>query len=82
MLNSMLYETAMDMQTPNEMSFDTTNVHSFAMMQNSEMGRPGVGSVNDMLASSRPSAAHEMVQVAQVPDFSELMDKMIEKGVM
>jgi hypothetical protein len=41
-----------------------------------------VGNVNDMLAASRPSSTHEMIQINAVPDFNGLMDKMLNKGVI
>jgi hypothetical protein len=62
-------------------AFATADVDMDGMsfMQNIEAP---VGDVNDMLASSRPSSAVEMVQVNAVPDFTQLMQKMMAKGVM
>lgn len=82
LLNSLLSETAMGMQQSDEMHFSSHDVDGFALMQRASEESNQVGSINDMLASSRPSGVHEMVQINQVPDFSQLMDKMMNKGVI
>jgi hypothetical protein len=82
MLNSLLSETAMTMQPSDEVHISTTDMDGYALMQYGNEEVAQVGEVNDMLQSAKGSGVHEMVQINQVPDFSQLMDKMIQKGVM
>lgn len=82
MLNSLLNETAATMTPTDEVHVSTMDVDGYALMQQSVDESAGVGGVQDMLQSAAPSSAVEMVQINQVPDFSELMDKMMKKGVM
>jgi len=80
-MSQLLNETAVGMLNEDVGAFATADVDMDGMsfMQNIEAP---VGDVNDMLASSRPSSAVEMVQVNAVPDFTQLMQKMMAKGVM
>lgn len=82
MLNSLLNETAAAMTPADEVHVSTMDVDGYSLMQQSVDENAGVGGVGDMLQSAAPSSAVEMVQINQVPDFSELMDRMINKGVM
>lgn len=82
MLNTLLSETAMNMQSSEEMHFTSHDVDGFSLMSRASEESDRVGSVNGMLASSRPSGVHEMVQINEVPDFSELMNKMMSKGTI
>lgn len=82
MLNSLLSETAASMTPADEVHVSTTDIDGYSLMQQSIDENASVGGVNDMLQSAAPSSAVEMVQINQVPDFSELMDKMMKKGVM
>ena len=41
-----------------------------------------VGDVNGMLATARPSSDISMVQINEVPDFSDLMSKLKAKGAI
>jgi len=82
MLNSLLNETAMGMQQTDNINFSSHDVDGFALMQRSSDESARVSTVNGMLTSSRPSGVHEMVQINEVPNFSDLMNKMISKGVM
>lgn len=82
MLNSLLNETAASMTPADEVHVSTTDVDGYSLMQQSIDDNAEVGAIQDMLQSAAPSSAVEMVQITKVPDFSELMDKMINKGVM
>lgn len=82
MLNSLLNETAMGMQQTDDLHFSSHDVDGFSLMQRASQDSVKTGTVNSMLASSRPSAAHEMVQINEVPDFSDLMNKLADKGVI
>lgn len=82
MLNSILSETAMSMRQTDVIHFSSHDVDGFALMQRANEESVGVGSIDSMINSSMPSGVHEMVQINQVPDFSELMNKMMDKGVM
>lgn len=79
-LNDMLAETAMNMNQRDAGFIENSEVNGFSAIQNYEAS--SVSDVNSMLASSMPSAAHEMVQINAVPDFNNLMDKMINKGAI
>ena len=77
-LTNLLNETAMSMRhDDSSMHFTTDNVipgmHPAMAFQPKEAS---VGSVNDMLATARPSSNIEAVQINAVPDFSAMMDKM------
>ena len=63
------------------LAFSTSDidVDPMSFMQNVEAP---AGSVNDMLATSKASSAVEMVQVNAVPDFTDLMKKMMAKGTI
>jgi hypothetical protein len=82
MLNSLLSETAMNMVPSDEVHISTTDMDGYALMQQGNEEATQVGAVEDMLQSANRSGVHEMVQINHVPDFSQLMDKMMQKGVM
>lgn len=85
-LASFLNETATSMVgTQDEMYLNPVNMEAdgYSVLQNSAINENvDASDVNSMLASARPSAAIEMVQINEVPDFTNLMTKMIAKGVM
>jgi len=77
-LTNLLNETAMSMQQDDSsMHFSTDNVgpgmHPAMAFQPKEAS---VGTVNDMLATAKPSSNIDAVQINAVPDFSAIMDKM------
>ena len=80
-MSQILNETASGMLQEDAIAFGSPDVDMDGMSFLQNVDAP-VGDVNDMLATSRPSSAVEMVQVNAVPDFTDLMKKMIAKGVM
>jgi hypothetical protein len=60
-------------------NFTIDNVNPVSFFQPKEAV---VGDVNGMLATARPSSNLETVQINEVPDYSQLMKKMTEKGVI
>jgi hypothetical protein len=85
---SLLNETATNMYSQDD---DFVSYNSDNLMENMGMANPmdvfqpkqvAVGDVNDMLATARPSSDPSMVQINAVPDFTELMSKMLAKGQM
>jgi hypothetical protein len=85
-LASFLNDTAVSMVgSQDEMYMSPVNqeVDGFSVMQNASINENvATSDVNGMLASARPSSAVEMVQINEVPDFTDLMTKMRAKGVM
>ncbi|NDC57126.1 MAG: hypothetical protein EBZ69_10055 [Alphaproteobacteria bacterium] len=81
-LNTMLSETAATMNQRDYSFIENTEVNGLSAIQNYDYEVENATSVNDMLSSSSPSSAHEMVQINAVPDFNNLMEKMMSKGVM
>ena len=83
-LNNLLAETARSM-TPDDMStlsFDSTSAMGFGSMMPIREEVPVAQSVNGMLSTARASSNIEMVQINEVPDFTELMSNLRAKGVM
>jgi len=80
-MSQLLNETASGMLQEDVMAFGAPEVGMDGMSFMENIDAP-VGDVSDMLATSRPSSAVEMVQVNAVPDFTQLMQKMMAKGVM
>lgn len=80
-ISRLLSETANSMADQDVVAFSSgvDGADPMSFMQNIDAP---VGNVDDMLASSRPSSAIEMVQVNTVPDFTELMGKLRSKGVI
>lgn len=85
-LANILNETAMTMGDMDEMSFNTSDIGPDSIgIDPTSFFQPkqvAVGDVNSMLSSARPSSDPSMVQINEVPDFSDLMSKMRAKGVM
>jgi hypothetical protein len=85
-LANILNETAMTMGDMDDMSFNTSDIgpNSIGIDPTSffQPKQVAVGDVNGMLSSARPSSDPSMVQINEVPDFSDLMSKMRAKGVM
>ena len=85
-LANMLNETAMAMGDMDDMSFtsgdigpDSIGIDPTSFFQPKQVA---VGDVNGMLATARPSSDISMVQINEVPDFSELMGKLKAKGAI
>jgi hypothetical protein len=85
-LANMLNETAMAMGDMDDMSFNTSDIGPDSIgIDPTSFFQPkqvAVGDVNGMLATARPSSDPSMVQINEVPDFTDLMSKMRAKGVM
>lgn len=85
-LASLLNETARNMGDQDDVSFTTADLTSESIgIDPTSFFQPkqvAVGDVNSMLASARPSSDPSMVQINEVPDFTDLMSKMRAKGVM
>jgi hypothetical protein len=85
-LANMLNETAMTMGDMDDMSFNTSDIGPSSIgIDPTSFFQPkqvAVGDVNGMLATARPSSDPSMVQINEVPDFTDLMSKMRAKGVM
>jgi hypothetical protein len=85
-LANILNETAMTMGDMDDMSFNTSDIGPDSIgIDPTSFFQPkqvAVGDVNGMLSSARPSSDPSMVQINEVPDFTDLMSKMRAKGVM
>lgn len=80
-LNSLLAETAnaMSMDQVEEFSFDSSDAMGFGGMSTLREAQT-VSSVDQMLASARPSSNMDAIQINAVPDFTALMSKMQQTG--
>ena len=78
-LNSLLQETMLSMTSDDADGFgyNTEQQHPGVVFQPRE---DRVGSVDEMLATARGAGNIEAVQINVVPDFSALMDRLLEKG--
>jgi hypothetical protein len=78
-LNSLLQETMLSMTSDDADGFgyNTEQQHPGVVFQPRE---DRVGSVDEMLSTARGAGNIEAVQVNVVPDFSALMDRLLEKG--
>ncbi len=78
-LNSLLQETMLSMTSDDAegYGYNTEEQHPGVIFQPKE---DRVGSVDEMLATARGAGNIEAVQVNVVPDFSALMDRLLEKG--
>jgi hypothetical protein len=85
-LANMLNETAMTMGDMDDMSFNTGNIGPDSIgIDPTSFFQPKqvvVGDVNSMLATARPSSDPSMVQINEVPDFTQLMSKLKAKGAI
>ena len=85
-LANMLNETAMAMSDMDDMSFNTSEIGPDSIgIDPTSFFQPkqvAVGDVNGMLATARPSSDISMVQINEVPDFSDLMSKLKAKGAI
>ena len=85
-LANMLNETAMTMGDMDDMSFNTSDIGPDSIgVDPTSFFQPkqvAVGDVNGMLATARPSSDISMVQINEVPDFSDLMSKLKAKGAI
>lgn len=80
-LDKLLKETAISMQEDEikDFNFNTDSVNPISYFQPKEVE---IGDVNSMLSTARASSNMETVQINQVPDYSQLMKKMLDKGAM
>lgn len=81
-LNSLLAETANamsgdDMET---FSFNSSDAMGFGGASMLKEAAPVVDSVDQMLATARPSSNMDAIQINAVPDFTALMSKMQQNG--
>ena len=85
-LANMLNETAMTMGDMDDISFNTSDIGPDSIgIDPTSFFQPkqvAVGDVNGMLATARPSSDISMVQINEVPDFSDLMSKLKAKGAI
>lgn len=85
-LSSFLNETAQSLvgsQEEGYFSQETQQLDGYSVFQNASINENVEASdVSSMISSARPSAALEMVQINEVPDFSDLMGRLREKGVI
>jgi len=80
-INSLLQETMISMTSDDAAGFgyDVADRHPMEVFQPAV---DQVGGIEDMLSSARGAGSIEAVQVNVVPDFSALMDKLIQSGDM
>lgn len=78
-LSSLLNETAASMVDSEVISFTTDHVNPALAFQPNEVQ---VGDVSGMLSTARPSSNLDAVQINEVPDYSQLMKKMLDRGTM
>jgi len=85
-LANMLNETYMTMGDMDDMSFNVSDIGPDSIgIDPTSFFQPkqvAVGDVNGMLATARPSSDISMVQINEVPDFSDLMSKLKAKGAI
>lgn len=81
-LNSLLAETANAMSGDDveTFSFDSSNAMGFGGTSMMRESAPVVESVDQMLATARPSSNMDAIQINAVPDFTALMNKMQQNG--
>jgi hypothetical protein len=85
-LANILNETAMTMGDIDDMSFtsgdigpDSIGIDPTSFFQPKQVA---VGDINGMLSTARPSSDPSMVQINEVPDFTQLMSKLKAKGAI
>lgn len=80
-LQSMLNETAMSMTQEDGISLTTDDfgANPINLFQPAEAQ---VGDISDVLATARPSSDISMVQINTVPDYTDLMNRMLSKGAI
>lgn len=81
-LSKMLNETATSMAADDRgFAFNSDDVMADPMSY-FQPQQTAVGTVSGMLQSANASSATELVQINEVPDFTQLMSKMMAKGIM
>ena len=80
-LSQLLAETATSMGEEDNYAYGSEDVMADGMNYFNP-GESQLGSVDSMLSSAVPSSQPELVQINQVPDFTDLMTKLRAKGVM
>ncbi len=80
-LTNLLSETARSMQSGDMTSFgfSAQDAMGFGMAQREPQAVP---SVNQMVASARPSSNMDMIEINDVPDFTQLMSNLKSKGAI
>jgi len=85
-LANILNETAMSMVEMDDMSFTSGNIGPDSIgVDPTSFFQPKqvvVGDVNSMLSTARASSDPSMVQINEVPDFTQLMSKLKAKGAI
>ena len=83
-LNSLLAETAQSMISEDieTLSFNSNNALGFGGSQYIQSEPPAASSVEGMFASARPSSNLDMIQINEVPDFTNLMSNLKSKGAI
>ena len=81
-LSSLLAETANAMSGDDmeSFSFDSADAPGFGFMSGPRGDAPVVESVDQMLATARPSSNMDAIQINAVPDFTAIMNKMQQNG--
>jgi hypothetical protein len=80
-LNNLLAETAMSMSDDDTEAFSFSSGDAMGFGGQTMMREaPVVNSVDQMLASARPSSNMDAIQINAVPDFTALMNKMQQTG--
>jgi hypothetical protein len=80
-LQSLLQETALSMTDQDDFAFSTDDVSTnpINVMQPANVK---VGDIRDTLATAIPSSDISMVQINTVPDYNDLMNKMLQNRTM
>ena len=83
-LNSILMETAQSMtdEDMGSLNFNSNDAQGFGGGGLYQPEPQAVSSVNEMFASARPSSNMDMVQINDVPDFTQLMSNLKAKGAI
>jgi hypothetical protein len=80
-LQNLLQETAMSMTDQDDFAFSTDDVgaNPINLMQPTNVK---VGDIRDTLSTAIPSSDISMVQINTVPDYNDLMNKMLQNRTM
>jgi len=80
-LNDILNETAMSMgdNDVSNINLTTDNINPVSFFQPKEAN---IGDINSMISTANKSMNLETTQINEVPDYSNLMKKMLNKGLI
>lgn len=83
-LGSLLAETAQSMTAGDmdSLNFDSSNAMGYGGAGLYQPEPEAVSSIDAMIASARPSSNFDMIQINDVPDFTELMGNLKAKGAI